>query len=1449
MKYPYLKYLKRTVGIACVMLCFLIRLQAQTIIPNSSTQPGAGTKTINLLPAAYNSSITTNYVRVWAAEKPYTNDTSLNGPARTVQEVKQSTQYFDGLGRPLQTVAKGISPNGFDMVSPVVYDAFGREIFKYMPFVSTGNNGDFKTDPFAEQDNFMKGMYNPGNDANGEKYFYSQTDYEPSPLNRATKAYAPGNNWAGGGVGTGMQYLVNDVLDSVRIWNITFTVGAMPTSTASYGTGLLYETVNTDEQGNKAVEYKDKEGHVILKKVQLWSSPAAGHSGWLCTYYVYDDLGNLRYVIPPKATDLLKSNSWNFSAAPVLGMGKELCFNYEYDSRQRMIIKRVPGVGEVWLVYDARDRMVMTQDSSLRAQGKWLYTDYDSLNRPVLSGLWTNGNNRIYHQNLAGTSITYPTAASGYTILTQSYYDDYSWVSSSGSGLISTANTTYNSNTAYFYTADNNNFPYPQAIIATNLTRGMPTGTKVNVVGSTSYLYAVSFYDDRGRVVQTQSTNNKSGKDTVIMQYSFSGQAIRTLACHGKGGANAQSYKVLNKMTYDAAGRVTQVNKKIGNSPEVIIVKNQYDELGQLKKKDIGQVRNSSNQNTYTTNPIDSLRYNYNVRGWLRGINKDYARGEKSAVNWFGMELCYDFGFNATQLNGNIAGIRWKNGGDGEQRAYGFGYDAVNRILKADFTQYTSAAWTTSAGIDYSLRSMSYDQNGNILTMNQMGLKLNTSSLIDSLVYGYNSNSNKLNYVTDKQNDANSVLSDFKEINNNTTQDYWYDGNGNLTKDNNKNISSITYNYLNLPSLITVTGKGTITYTYDATGNKLKKVTVDNTVTPAKTTTTDYMGLFTYQNDTLQFVAQEEGRARPAKRIGYSDTMYYDYFEKDHLGNVRVVLTDELQTDAYPVASMEATPLATEKLYYDSLDNGRVNKSTVAGYPTDAYTNPNDFIQKLSSASGGSKTGASLLLKVTAGDKFNIRVNSWYKLNGVTPTGNTSPLTDIVNALINSVPGASGNKILQQQVAGTVLNPSVSNFLTGRDSNAITSRPKAYLNIILLDEQLKPVVTNDGKNSYFEQVGADNIFTTHNITGRSIRKSGYLYIYVSNETQNVNVFFDNLQVTQIRGPLLETTDYYPFGLTMSGISSKAFQSSSTDCGCSGNKKGFNGDEIQNEEFSDGSGLELYDFNARTYDQQIGRFIQIDPLAESQGQEVLTPYHFALNNPVTYSDPTGKCPWCIGAIIGGVGGFIYGAVKHGFKNGGWKKVLATTAAGAVGGATLGLGTGAIIGAGGAATMSTAGAAMAEGGVAILSGAASNLTDQGISMALGTQDKFDGADLAYSMTLAVPEMILSKAVTEPIGNSIKSQLSEAITDGAINTLSAGERGQIVKDVAKNLRKEIGGGITRKQSKIAADKIVNMMEKSEQETLRVGIKIVDNSVKVSSVIVDNVVNDTNKEIIKNQ
>ena len=96
------------------------------------------------------------------------------------------------------------------------------------------------------------------------------------------------------------------------------------------------------------------------------------------------------------------------------------------------------------------------------------------------------------------------------------------------------------------------------------------------------------------------------------------------------------------------------------------------------------------------------------------------------------------------------------------------------------------------------------------------------------------------------------------------------------------------------------------------------------------------------------------------------------------------------------------------------------------------------------------------------------------------------------------------------------------------------------------------------------------------------------------------------------------TYYYPFGLTMQGISSKS-------AGKLQNRKGYNGNELQTHEFSDGSGLELYDFNARTYDQQLGRFIQIDPLSNEEDQESFTPYHFGFNNPVLHNDPDGKFP--------------------------------------------------------------------------------------------------------------------------------------------------------------------------------------------------------------------------------
>ena len=1190
-----------------------------------------------------------NYVRSWEARIPITDASTMN--TRPVTEVMQTTAYIDGLGRPLQTVIKegsfmNSAGSKTDMVTYFEYDELGREVKKYLPYAAATGNGNIKTSPVSEQSSF----YNSQLTGQGENYFYSFTNMEASPLNRPTVSYAPGASWYGSSRGVAINYLNNTTADDVKIWTVN-SPGSYSLATINgnnfYGIAQLIKTVTTDEQGSQVVEYKDKDGKLILKKVQADATPGNSYSGWLCTYYVYDDYNNLRLVIQPKGVKELTGNGWQLNNTIM----DELCFRYEYDTKNRMRIKKVPGAAEVYMIYDKWDRLALTQDGNMRSSNKWLFTKYDYLNRPVMTGFYTDAihtgqpSMQTFVDGLmitAGRFETTDGSANGYTstasfpaisnpaLLSISFYDNYNWTTNNYTGFTS-MNTDNNS---LFYTAG---APlYAQPLTPSNKTKNLLTGSITYILNSSAGQKLVSsiFYDDRGRAIQSKAQNITTGTDITTTQYNFTGQPLMSVLQTEKAGGTTQSIKLVTKMNYDDLGRLQEIKKKItqtvgGNtvpaSPvEKTIVKNEYDKLGQLVTKTLAPGFNSNAG-------LEQLNYNYNIRGWLTSLNKDYLNGT-SPAKYFGMELAYDktgsvvsgTGYTSPQYNGNIAGVIWKSRGDGVYRQYNFGYDKLNRLMKAGFIQKNEDnSWNNSI-VDYSIKmgdgssaASAYDENGNIKQMQQWGLKLSGSSQIDNLSYNYGSTglTNKLLKVTDSNNDPDTKLGDFKD-GSNADDDYSYDVNGNLILDKNKNISSISYNHLNLPGQITVTGKGDITYTYDAAGNKLKKVTVDNTVTPSATTTTLYLGGAVYENDELQFTGHEEGRVRPVRDGSNNITSFaYDYYIKDHLGNIRMVLTDEQQTNMYPAATMEEATAATEETFYGNLPETRV--STPSDYPPDSPTGNERVAKVTGTIWGGYKIGPSIALKVMAGDRFNVQVNSWYKMTkGQTVPPPTGIITELLAALNNAIGAVAGNKATALELnSSNVLSLGVNTFITNQAGGSSSTRPRAYLNWILFDEQFNLVNSSSG----FEQVPEESYFNNgsfpnnntklHVFNNMSVSKNGFLYIYVSNETPNIDVFFDNLQVTHLRGAILETNNFYQYGLIQSGISSKA-------AGALENKE----KTFQGQRFDDDLGVDVYSFKYRNEDRQTGRFWQIDPLADKYVHN--STYAFSENKVTTHVELEG-----------------------------------------------------------------------------------------------------------------------------------------------------------------------------------------------------------------------------------
>lgn len=1088
-----------------------------------------------------------------------------------IGEMTHQAQYMDGLGRAYQTVSTMSSPNFNDMVTPVEYDDFGRVEKEFLPYAASPTTpGSVRTDAVTDQASFS--IYQ------GETS-YAQKIYENSPLSRVIEQAAPGNDWnvASGNTVT-MDYALNGT-DEVILWDMG--TGTTPTPNGYYGTGQLFKNTTTDEEGNESITYTDKEGRTLVKKLKVDATE------WAETHYIYDEMGRLRVVLPPMAIDALDGSN-NLTGNTLDDFG----FQYKYDHRNRMIEKKVPGADWVYMVYDQWDRLVLTQDGVQRTSNNWLFTKYDQLNRPIINGLITDASGTLKASVEAGT-VRFETrnnlSAEGYTNnslpshaatnnFTVTYYDDYSFLDIAG-------DWEPNDNPGHQFVQDVNQdleetidghlyaFPSTEQEYVT----GQVTGTKTKNLKQNSWIRTITFYDDRGRVIQTTTDNIRGGYDRASNLYDFSGQLLSTKTAHYET-PTAEPELILRRFEYDHMGRRVRAYHNIAttlgfeSNNEVLIAENTYDELSRLEEK---------NLHGHEAHKTQSLDFSYNLRGWMTGINDSQLSDGENDL--FGMELYYHNNpIDGTKEfhNGNIGGMEWSDWSatSGNQtRTYAFSYDRLNRL--------ESAAANGNLNNAFSVLNLDYDLNGNIKALKRRGDT--NGGLIDDLIYKY-MEGNKLELVHDLEDNVEGFDRGTTTA---TEQDYYYDENGNLTEDRNKEIDDIQYNHLNLPSKLELRDAGdSILYFYDAAGIKLRQEVYKAGVLE---TERDYVGEFFYENDTLRFLQHEEGRI--VYNPEQTDVWDYQYHLKDHLGNTRVTYstTDEKYTNT------ETFETGEDNGFKDLHRFTNVNANTTSG---------GNEVERLQSG----QEGALLMLEVNKGDTIRISVNANYE----TPPTGTTFLETAFNVLFNTFDGAYGSTSGESNpIIGdpNEFNDALSGTGMGQKTDA-TNAPRAYINYIYFDTAMNYHTAGFTQiSTAADGIGVHELVKIEDIVAD---KNGFILAYLTNENQQaVDVFFDDFTIEHTKTPVVQTDDYYPFGLTYNSFTRNYGEPQLYK---------FNGKEQQ-------EGSDWFDFGARMYMADIGRWMIVDPKAEYMRRHSV--YNFAFDNPIRYIDPDGMRPWPVNKFFG------------------------------------------------------------------------------------------------------------------------------------------------------------------------------------------------------------------------
>ena len=826
----------------------------------------------------------------------------------STQALRQTVAYYDGLGRPIQTVLRKGSPDGHDLAYRVEYDSLGRVYRIWQTVRSPFSNGYLME--LAALSDTARRFYS-------DESPFKETLYDGSPLDRIRKVTGPGHAWHQANKGVTSGLLTNSesiTSDSLHCRKYIFSL--------SGNTGITFELDNLrpwpagslsvsrteDEDGRVLWVFKDMRDLVVLER--RLAAKAQGNSSaiYADTYYLYDDAGRLIAVLPPELSRHFAQESWSSSTGSDPKV-EGFAYQYRYDARGRMIAKKLPGAAWTYYVYDKGDRLVLTQDGSQRLRNEWSFRLQDALGRECLTGTLTGTYNAFSsplstsqvvairdrssgtYGALHGHTVRGMTLPSNTEVLTVNFWDDYSFLDHE-SGM---------SGTVFNYiapTSDESEYGKSYGAEA----QGFQTGRWCKAVGDIPDTWTAHsvretwYYDDHGRTVFHVKCYPSGNRMIERMGYSFAGELtnrLRTMQFPDNTG-KTEEYTY----TYDSWGRLKDTFHSL-NGTTIKLASNNYDMVGRLASTSRGGTPVQSSPMALASS------YSYNVRDWLTEINGPL----------FSETLFYETkrpgNALASQWAGNISSAEWKNSASpSDSTWYDYGYDLLGRLTQAKLGH-------SSSPTDLHDRTYSYDLNGNM------------KSRIRPDRAFTNVNEERENRWAWSQPDGNSPTGWTQMLYKMTTippshpwqspqtvyeldpygqaeEHFVYDVVGNLTAvlDAQGDTLSVTaYNQLNLPEEYRSADGNTVRYVYSADGEKL--FVKENPLT-GSSTGTEYAANYRIENRAITMIHTDAGYYSPVMPPpGVTGPVYtHIWYVKDHLGNNRMLADN----DGNPIAVNDYDP-------------------------------------------------------------------------------------------------------------------------------------------------------------------------------------------------------------------------------------------------------------------------------------------------------------------------------------------------------------------------------------------------------------------------------------------------------------------------------------------------------------------------------------------------------------